>query len=348
MIKRIHTAELKTAIYDLNSCPLSERNGFYGGMAGSKEGILIDNEYWIVKYPKSTKGYNKVDVSYTTSPLSEYIGSHIYEILGYDVHNTILGIRNNKLVVACKDFCENRGDLFEIRTLKNIYNEKLEKMLEDSFESTGSSHIVQLNELLIHFQQNPVLSKIEGIKERFWECALIDGLINNNDRNNGNWGLLKTKEETGYRLAPIFDNGASFSNKHTDEKLQRILENGMENSSINILTAYGKGEHHYNINELLNMEDFPELQNAILKVVPLIKENFDIIKSFIQNIPNEYRQIPVCSDIKKEFYCKGMEIRLAKSFIPAYEKTITMKKREDLSIGLLKEKAISKINDKSR
>lgn len=314
--------KLETNIYELDACKLSDRNGFYGGQAGSKEGILINDNYWLVKYPKSTKEYHNVALSYTTSPLSEYIGSHIYEILGYDVHKTILGIRNNKLVVACKDFCENRGDLFEIRTLKNIYNEKLEKMLEDAFESTGSSHIVQLKELLIHFKQNPVLSKVSGLKERFWECVLIDGLINNNDRNNGNWGVLKTDEGVGYKLAPIFDNGASFSNKHTDEKIQKILEMSMENHSTNVLTAYGKGNHHYNLSELLNLDNIPELEEAILKVVPLIKERMNIIEFFIQNIPAEYRGISVCSKIKKEFYCKGMEIRLEKLLIPAYEKAI--------------------------
>ena len=50
-------------------------------------------------------------ISYVTSPLSEYIGSHIYEILGYDVHKTILGICNdgkrNKVVCACKDFIKD-------------------------------------------------------------------------------------------------------------------------------------------------------------------------------------------------------------------------------------------------
>ena len=74
-----------------------ERNGTYGGQAGEKEGITIDGTYWIVKYPKSTKGMRGDVLSYMTAPLSEYIGSHIYEILGIDVHQTILGIRNGKL-----------------------------------------------------------------------------------------------------------------------------------------------------------------------------------------------------------------------------------------------------------
>lgn len=45
----------------------------------------------MVKYPKSTKLMNVDGMSYTTSPLSEYIGSQIYKILGYDVHETIQG-----------------------------------------------------------------------------------------------------------------------------------------------------------------------------------------------------------------------------------------------------------------
>ena len=45
-------ADLK--IYDFNDCSISERNGFYGGQAGSKEGIVFNGENWIIKYPKST------------------------------------------------------------------------------------------------------------------------------------------------------------------------------------------------------------------------------------------------------------------------------------------------------
>lgn len=60
------------------------------------------------------------EISYTTSPLSEFLGSKIYELLGYDVHKTLLGIRNNKLVVACKDFCETERTLREVRTLKTL------------------------------------------------------------------------------------------------------------------------------------------------------------------------------------------------------------------------------------
>lgn len=56
--------------------------------------------------------------SYTTAPLSEYIGSNIYKIIGIDAHDTILGIRNDKLVVARSYFCKNEGSLHEISNLQ--------------------------------------------------------------------------------------------------------------------------------------------------------------------------------------------------------------------------------------
>lgn len=46
---------IRTEIMNLDKYENNERNGMYGGKAGDKEGITIDGEYWIVKYPMSTK-----------------------------------------------------------------------------------------------------------------------------------------------------------------------------------------------------------------------------------------------------------------------------------------------------
>ena len=303
-------------IYNLNDSPLSDRNGIYGGKAGSKEGILIDDEYWLVKYPKSTKSMNDLDLSYTTAPLSEYIGSHIYEILGYDVHKTFLGFRNNKIVVACKDFCEHPGDLREIRTLKNIYNQKLEDILSEELNSTGSSHTINLNELLIHLDYNPILSKIDGLKERFWDCVIIDSFIKNNDRNNGNWGLLF--RNGNYQIAPIYDNGASFSNKLSDDKIEILLKDEAKalNQALNSVTCYSLDDHQLNMKKILTLEN-NDLKKSILRVVPLIMNEINNISSFIQNIPECYGDFLICSQIRKQFYIYGLKQRLEKILIPA-------------------------------
>ena len=65
-------------LIDFNNNELSDRNGFYGGNAGVKEGIVYSGENWIIKYPKNISGLRNVDMSYSTSPLSEYIGIQIY------------------------------------------------------------------------------------------------------------------------------------------------------------------------------------------------------------------------------------------------------------------------------
>lgn len=302
---------------DFNDCMVNERNGTYGGMAGSKEGITYNGNYWIIKYPKNTKDMNDVDISYTTAPLSEYIGSHIYQELGYDVHETLLGFRNNKLVVACKDFCLNRGDLLEIRTLKNTYNEELENRLNVEISSTGSQHMIEIKEILIHLDNNPILSNIHGLKERFWDCVVIDGLINNNDRNNGNWGILL--ENNTYKISPIFDNGASFSNKLSDEKIRTRLKNfdNLRMSAVNIATAYSDNGKRFTYKKILSFNN-EDLKDAIMKNTKLISDKMGDITNLLNSIPNVYKGIPIITEERKNFYLKSMEIRFNELILPRY------------------------------
>ena len=257
-----------TEIIDLTNCKLNERAGTYGGKAGFKDAIIYNDAYWIVKYPQSTKGFRTRDITYTTAPLSEYIGSQIYQKLGYDVHDTILGYRNDKIVVACKDFCEKEGALREIRTLKNLANEELAEKLNQSFNSTGDSHFVDLEETLLHVKYNDILSKIPNIEERFWDMVVVDALINNNDRNNSNWGVLYENGE--YKLAPIYDNGASFSNKISDNKLLKQLQNKdiMIQSIQSSTTVYSLKDKQIFTKDLFQLQ-YKGLKQAILRNVPL-------------------------------------------------------------------------------
>ena len=318
-----------TPIYDLNSYSVNERNGIYGGKAGAKEAITIGNEYWIVKYPKNTSGMRGDLDSYTAPPLSEYIGSHIYEILGIDVHKTILGVRNNKLVVACKDFCKAEGSLREIRTLKNVYNSQLSQIIESDFSSTSSSQLVEIGEIITHFKYNPILNKIDGISERFWTQFLVDILINNNDRNNDNWGILY--EDGKYRLAPVFDNGASFSYKTPDNKLASILESpdklkqGIETTR----TIYSRKGQELFAKDLLNFE-YEELDKVAINFVPTIVDKLPQIESFIENIPEKFNDMVVCSETRKAFYINSMKLKMKWFLKPFYNKAC---ERQNLNIS---------------
>lgn len=306
---------------DESAFPLSNRDGIYGGNGGNKDGILIDGEYWFIKYPKSTRGMNAnaKELSYTTSPLSEYIGSHIYKILGYDVHDTLLGIKKDKVVVACKDFCVIRGGLSEIRTIKNAYNSTRSEEFEVQNESKSGDR-VNLSELMLHLDENRQLKNILGLKDHFWDMAIVDILIDNNDRNNGNWGLVFNGEI--YKIAPVYDNGNAFANKTSDGRIRELLSNQNELENVilgSAMTAYDYDGHMLNSSSLLKM-DYPELKDAIIRNIPNIEKHMAEIMLMIDEIPENYDGHFICSKYRKKFYKAGVKLRYEKILLPAYER----------------------------
>lgn len=299
----------------------------YGGHAGNKLGVIIDNENWFLKFPQSTRNLTrKVDISYTTSPLSEYIGSHIYEIIGIPVHQTKLGVKDKKLVVACKDF-RKEPDLYsfdDFNSIKNDYVPGLDEKLEST--SSSSTHGVSLEEVIIIMDNNSLFLKNPELKKRFWDMFIVDALIGNNDRNNGNWGVLVNNKTSETSLAPVFDNGASFNTKSSDEQIQSILAN----SDRFIASAYESRtcifeENAKPLNPFTYIESLknPECNAALLRIVPKI--NMDRIIAMIEEIPEKYENIEVISSARKKFYIKCLRYRYEKSLLPAYQKALHLK-----------------------
>ena len=315
-------------IFDFTECEYSNRNGSYGGAAGDKDGIIINGEPWIAKYPKSNEGMAKSDKlsSTTQTPLSEFIGSHIYGILGYPVHETLLGIRKGFVVVACKDFCDEKTRLLEMRTLKNIHIPEMNQKFQLDLHETNDDHLVDLNELFVHFELNPEISKIKGVSERFWDQIVIDGLIGNNDRNNGNWGILSCGDKR--ELAPIFDNGACFYPKKSTlaiEQLLKLPEADQARNNVNIQEPFTlDGEHHLNYKFMLDLDEtkipasqLKLLKASIVKNTQLVESKLDDIVAFIKLIPNEYNGFEIITEPRREYYIK--------SFITRFENVLKEK-----------------------
>ena len=309
-------------IYDLNNAIESGRK--YGGMAGAKLGVIFNNSNWIIKFPKSTKGFNTVEISYTTSPLSEYLGSHVYGVIGIPVHDTVLGIKDNKVVVACKDFREKGEELYEFREVKNEYVKGLEEKIDNLSSSSGNG--TDINEIMLIMDNNPTFIDNPKLKDRFWDMFVVDSLIGNNDRNNGNWGILVDEYKKKTKIAPVYDNGASFSNSIGEERIQKILNDKVrfENSAyVSRNSAFY--ENSKNINPLKYIEKMNNvyLNEAILRVVPNIDLNK--IKKVIYEIPNSYGEIKIISNIQKDFYYKLVEYRYNNILKPVYEKLRNVK-----------------------
>lgn len=299
----------------------------YGGHSGSKKGIIINNERWFLKYPKFTKSMEVEGLSYSTTPLSEYLGSHIYESIGLEVHETKLGFSSGKIVVACRDFLDSNEVIIDYNMIKNEYDENVEKAIENLSSSSSIDSNHNLEEVLLIIEQNPYFKSIPELKMRFWDMFIIDSFINNNDRNEGNWGLVLNKDTNKLRLSPVFDNGAAFYNKSGNEKLTTIYNDEIKfkqsvyDSSISVYRLNGKKINPLKYIESMNNE---ECNKAVLRIVPKI--NMDKISNIFNEIPEEYNGLPVLSKIQKTYYLKSLEYKYNNILIPIYNKLIEKNK----------------------
>ena len=177
-----------------------------------------------------------------------------------------------------------------------------------------------INEIIFQLDHNDILSKIDKAKERFFEVLIIDMLINNNDRNEDNWGVIKFKNTNTYKLALIYDCGNSFYGKSSDEKIKDLLcdESKLRSSALNGITAYEDDlEKRISNLQILNIKN-NDLNKAIIKVYELINNKFNDIIKFINEIPNDYNNLLIMSSMRKEYYIKTIELRADEILKPKY------------------------------
>ena len=147
-------------------------------------------------------------------------------------------------------------------------------------------------------------------------------MIDNNDRNNGDYGVIVNRKTRLYELAPVFDNGNAFSSKATDEQLSRYLqesENDLKNRFTGSRTAYVVGNKQLSAKRLLKYDN-ADLRAAVMRVTPKIQNHAQEIEEFIAGIPEEYNGQIVCSKVRKEYYVKGLMVRFNELILPAYER----------------------------
>ena len=94
----------------------------YNGANGSKISVEYNGEIYMLKFPPS--GQNKpTDLSSTNTCISEYTASSIFNMLGIQAQETMLGIYlvkgREKVVCACKDFTIDGKRLLDFCSIKN-------------------------------------------------------------------------------------------------------------------------------------------------------------------------------------------------------------------------------------
>lgn len=201
-------------IEDLEACGLSGR--FYGGRAGRKIGIAWRGADWLVKFPGPTGRLEGGVRPSAVVPVSEWLGSHVYGLLDIPVHETVLGVRDGRIVCACKDFADRDHVLVDFHDLKNSLSDA-----EPGFVSSPSAgSCLVLADVVAAIGRIPVLRCIPGVSDRFWDMFVIDAFTGRCSRDNTDWGVLRGPGMR-FTLAPVYANGDPSGDRRTGSWMRR-------------------------------------------------------------------------------------------------------------------------------
>ena len=296
---------------DFNQYEQNQR--MYGGTAGRKMGIVYEGKNYILKFPGNLKEQQmkNIQLSYSNSPVCEYIGSQIYGLLGFSVHDTVLGFRNGKTVVACGDFLEDGDRLYEFDKIKVTFDPPF---LDSSGNETNGVG-VDLYEILMTIQEHPFLKGLDLVQEHFWNMFVVDALIGNTDRNNSNWGVI-VRANGKKELAPIYDNGNCLNSKWDGEKMQAVLSNekNMETEAFSARRCiFELKDKKLNPYHLIERMEYEGCNNAVRNITPKVAAALPEIEKMILGIP-------VLTEIQKKFYLAVMGERYEKVLKPTCHK----------------------------
>lgn len=266
---------------------VEEFNSYKG--SEKKKTLIYNNKKYLVKFPDPVREKNK-NISYINNAFSEYMGSNIFKICGFKVQNTILGKYNyngkEKIVCACEDFTNMDNVLYEFENLALSTNpdKKIETELNDIMEIIEESKMICAEET----------------KEKFWDMFVIDSLIGNTDRHNGNWGFLLNKNTGKVEFSPIYDCGSALNPMLEDEEIERITETELKNLAINCYSCLKENGKKINYMTYIKQMKNKECNNAIKRL--FLNINMEIINKFIDGVEE-------ISLVRKDFYKRILEKR---------------------------------------
>lgn len=260
---------------------IEEFNNYKG--SEKKKTLIYNNRKYLVKFPDPIREKNK-NISYINNAFSEYVGSNIFKIVGFDTQNTILGKYEyngkEKIVCACEDFTDDDNILYEFENLALSTNP--DKKIE-----------TELSDIMEVLEESKNLIDVEEIKRKFWDMFVIDTIIGNTDRHNGNWGFLLNKKTGKARFSPIYDCGSCLNPMLEDEEIKKISETELKNLAMNCYSCLKENGKKINSLSYIKQTNNKDCKKGIDRVLGNI--NMEEIEKFIDGIE-------CISDIRKEFY----------------------------------------------
>lgn len=287
---------------DFTNLPI--KNKTYTGANGSKICVVYNGEQYMLKFP-APPSRNK-QMSYSNGCVSEYIGCHVFESVGIPVQETLLGTyRKNgkeKIVVACKDFTSPGIVLQDFASLKNTI-----------IDSEHNGYGTELSDIICAIEEQTAVNPY-ALNEWFWNIFIVDALIGNWDRHNGNWGFLYNTETDKMEIAPIFDCGSCLFPQADDTVMRGCLENQAERDlrifqiPLSGIKIDGKKINYHDFIFSISNDD---CNKALKRIYPRI----DIVR-----INEIIDNTPFITELQKEFYKTMLWERKEKILKSSYEK----------------------------
>lgn len=272
---------------------LPKKNKAYAGANGSKISVIYAGEQYMLKFPPvPTK--NK-EMSYSNSCFSEYLGCQIFQSIGVPVQKTLLGTftvkGKEKIVVACGDFTEPGIVLQDFASLKN-----------QIIDSERNGYGTELSDIQNTFEEQTAIDP-KTLSDRFWDMFIVDALIGNWDRHNGNWGFLYNTATDELTLAPVYDCGSCLYPQADESIMESILSDKHEleyriyEIPTSAIQVNGRKLKYFDFISSLQNED---CNRALERIVPRID---------MERINGIIEKTPFLTDLQKNFYATMLSER---------------------------------------
>ena len=218
----------------------------------------------------------------------------------------LYAVQWEKIVVACKDLTSTGVVLQDFASLKNTI-----------IDSEHNGYGTELSDILCTIEEQTAINPYE-LKDWFWNIFIVDALIGNWDRHNGNWGFLYNTETDKIEIAPIYDCGSCLFPQADETIMQETLNNEDERN----LRIYQIPLSGIKINgSKINYHDFifslenVECNKALRRILPKI--DLDKINQIVD-------ATPYIDDLQKSFYKMILKERKEKILDAALKKLNTV------------------------
>jgi hypothetical protein len=292
---------------------LPRRNKSYAGANGSKIAVIYNDTLYMLKFPGAAR-LNQ-EISYANGCISEYLGSHVFALAGIPVQDTLLGTYRvngkEKIVVACRDFTGKGLVLQDFTSMKNT-------VLDSDSNGTGT----ELQDILEAIEQQHMLDPAV-LTQHFWDMFIVDALIGNWDRHNGNWGFLYNPVTDEVQIAPVFDCGSCLF-PQADETIMRAVLDDPAERELRIFerpqSAIRQKGQKLNYFEFISSLKQPDCNAALKRITPRIQP---------QDLRALVESTPFLTDLQREFYTTMLLARKERILDVSLQKLLKRERRKN-------------------